>query len=100
MTEAPHTISWTLESWGSAVGRVECSAPAGSPCRLICPLPAGEACESACPHERVDYGECSVAEWLTEEGPGESYKGDATLARSGPIEVTWAGDHYEWNYRG
>jgi hypothetical protein len=82
--------------------RFTCDAPSGSKCRLSCAEDCG-AEEWPCSgwdddkdaptpdHPMTDSGECHVVLYLEDDdGWWEQDR------YSGPIKVTWDGDHYDW----
>lgn len=94
-----HRISWVIEGdW--ITGKLTCSAPEGSICRLVCE----KGCESwPCTgddHELVDGGSCNAVEWINETGPQEAHGGDGSeTLRDGPVDVWWSGTSWRWAYR-
>ncbi len=113
-----HKVLWHHDM-DTIVGEIICTADpeSGALCRLDCENPA--CFEGAVgPVERVDgqwvhaYGDdelhplkktgyCNFREWMDcSSSIIESYGGPETEVRSGPIDVTWNGDNFEWTYVG
>jgi hypothetical protein len=88
-----HRVKWTIARWGVR-GEVTCDAPAGAACRMGCPA----GCDEPCVHLPVDQGECLAIPWINNDDVEDTYAGDLTQLRDGPVELTWSGDGYEWRY--
>jgi len=118
-----HRITWTLER-DSVHGTFHCDAPADAECRSyadpkICgcelmspeaapPAPDGSrrwrhlaydpAADDDVWHEHDRTGSCSKLVWFDDLTAQESYCGDETPPRDGPIKFEWDGEGYDWCY--
>lgn len=97
--DSVHSVSWDLEA-GYCAGTLQCTAPAGSPCRLWCSVGCEEYCVNPDEHPQVDQGRCLVVEWMDACGDGaiDLYEGEKTTPHDGPITCRWDGDGYLWSY--
>jgi hypothetical protein len=108
MTATHHAIKITIRSGGPVRAHFSCTAPEGSSCRQKCSRGCDSeeistVCGESGSHDFVDGGwtpgKCNVTDWLGEAGMwDESYDGLDADVRSGPIEATWEGDYYTWDY--
>lgn len=103
-----HAIKVTITSGGPVRAHFTCTAPDGSSCRQVCSHGCdmdeiSTVCGDSGTHDFVDgarpEGQCNVTDWLSAEGTwDELYDGLDAVVRSGPIEATWEGDYYTWDY--
>lgn len=111
---ADHKVLWHHDM-DTIVGEIICTADpeSGAPCRFYC---ADSACEQGwlgpaakdddgwfhdhdIPHQLILIP-CHFREWINDSSVAERYGGPETEVRSGPIDVTWNGDNFEWTYVG
>jgi hypothetical protein len=93
----------------------ECRAPETAQCRTLCRLcmdEQREQCECAWVENndgtegrtpQLESGQdCNIVTWLSEDAPDECWSGghDQPVRGPGwsPIQTTWNGDNYEWEY--
>jgi len=120
-----HRVDWT-HVCDLIRGRITCTADPerGALCRFTCPeagceegwVGPAEKDGDGWFHDYVDpYAVdikatghqlrletwCNITEWIdNSSGVEESYAGPNGEVRSGPIDVRWNGDDYEWQYAG
>ncbi len=115
-----HRVEWTHDR-DTIVGRIVCTADAdqgAAPCRWTC---SAASCQDGWSGQAEKDGDgwfheydeidgevvrhplrlesCNLVEYIDSSGGiEESYGGGPTEVRSGPVEVLWNGDYYEWWY--
>lgn len=94
ISQVEHEVRWRL-STEFVEGRFGCGGDGKAFCRHYCQA----GCEVyPCRHEPTAYA-CVVVEWLSMEASADTFDGDETTLRNGPIEAVWDGDGYLWHYR-
>lgn len=99
LADPVHRVAWTIEGdW--ITGKLTCSAPVGSDCRIVC----DHGCESwPCGddgHALIDNGECNAALWINQDALETAHGGDGPeTLRDGPVDVWWTGTTWQWAYR-
>lgn len=97
-----HSIILELRSGDDVRAKFACDEGDGAKCHVACERPE---CEEGCHCESddrepqtKDWGECLIVTWLANDGPYwyESYDGDPTEPKSGPIEVNWSQTDETW----
>jgi hypothetical protein len=92
----PHHVEWPEDGNPTFT----CTAEVGARCRLACAEECGaeewpcgrydEDDQEQAAHPMQDSGECHVVLFLDSDDHWEQDR------YSGPIKVTWDGDHYDW----